>query len=146
MAATAKHSRRRRGQAPFSAYVATLLAIAASILSIAAGGVTDGAGQLEADTRIANAWRVLRVVDCARCHGKDYAGLAAPSIVDSAALQNRELFDRMILDGDPIRGMPGYRSNAYVVENLDDIYRYFRARASGEVGPEYRPLPSAEHR
>ena len=114
--------------------------------SIAADGVVDGAGQLEVDTRIANAWRVLRVVDCARCHGKDYAGMAAPSIVDYAALQSREMFVRMILDGDPARGMPGYRSNAYVAGNLDDIYRYFLARATGDVGPEYRPLPPAEQR
>ena len=95
---------------------------------------------------MANARRVLRVVDCARCHGKDYRGLAAPSIVDYAASQSREMFVRMVLDGDPIRGMPGYRSNAYVVENLDDIYRYFRAGASGDVGPEYRPPPSSEQR
>ena len=144
MAATAEQSRRRYRQATLSAFVAILLAMAACIPSSVAGGVTDGVGQLEVDTRVANAWRVLRAVDCARCHGKDYAGLAAPSIVDYAALQSREMFDRMILDGDPIRGMPGYRSNAYVVENLDDIYRYFLARATGDVGPEYRPRPRAE--
>jgi hypothetical protein len=42
--------------------------------------------------------------------------------------------------------MPGYGGNTYVVENLDDIYRYFRARASGDLGPEYRPLPPAGQR
>ena len=51
------------------------------------------------------------------------------------------MFVQIILDGDPIRGMPGYRSNAFVVDNLDDIYRYFLARATGYVGPEYRPEP-----
>ena len=133
--------RPRRRRATLSAYVTALLAIAACTLPMVANGVADRAGQLESDTGIANAWRVLRVVDCARCHGKDYSGLAAPSIVDYAALQSRDMFVRMILDGNPIRGMPGYSSNAYVVENLDDIYRYFRARASGDIGPEYRPLP-----
>ena len=146
MAAIAGHSRRRCRHASTLAYVATILAMAAASLSIAAGSVADGASQQEVDARIDNAWRVLRTVDCARCHGKDYAGLAAPSIVDFAASQNRETFIRMVLDGDPVRGMPGYRSNAYVVANVDDIYRYFRARASGDVGPEYRPLPSAERR
>ena len=146
MTATPDRSRRRRRQAALSAYVAALLAIAVGIPSIVTGGVTDGVGQLDVDTRIANAWRVLRVVDCARCHGRDYAGLAAPSIVDYAATQSREMFVRMVLDGDPIRGMPGYRSNAYVTENLDDIYRYFLARATGDVGPEYRPPPPAEQR
>ena len=138
--------RPRRRQATLSAYVIVLLAIAACTLPMVATGAAERPGPLESDTGIANAWRVLRVVDCARCHGKDYAGLAAPSIVDYAALQSREMFVRMILDGDAIRGMPGYRSNTYVVENLDDIYRYFRARASGDVGPEYRPLPPAGRR
>ena len=86
------------------------------------------------------------MVDCARCHDKDYSGLAAPSIVDYAAVQSREMFVRMILDGDAVRGMPGYGSNTYVVENVEDIYRYFRARASGDVGPDCRPLPPAGQR
>lgn len=85
MAATSGQSRRRRGQPTLPPYVATVLGVAASILSIAAGGATDGAGQPEIDSRIANAWRVLRVVDCARCHGKDYTGLAAPSVIVSRA-------------------------------------------------------------
>ena len=97
-----------------------------------------------ADARIANAWRVLRAVDCARCHGRDYTGLAAPSIVAYAATQSRESFTRKVIDGDPVRGMPGYRENAYVAESLDDIYRYFVARATGEIGPDYRPPPSGE--
>jgi hypothetical protein len=96
------------------------------------------------DARIANAWRVLRVVDCARCHGKDYAGWAAPSIVAYAATQSRESFTRMLIDGDPVRGMPGYRDNAYVAESVEDLYRYFLARANGEIGPDYRPPASSE--
>jgi mono/diheme cytochrome c family protein len=129
-----------------SACVAGLLAIAACIPSTVAGDVTDAASPLSIDAGIANAWRVLRMVDCARCHGKDYAGLAAPSIVGYAATQSREMFVRMVLDGDPIRGMPGYRSNAYIAESLDDIYRYFLARVSGDVGPEYRPPAPTERR
>ena len=103
MAATAEQSRRRAGGPRLSAYVAILLAMATCTAVDRCRTVSsDGAGQLEVDTRIANAWRVLRVVDCARCHGKDYAGLAAPSIVDYAALQSYEMFVRMILDGDPM--------------------------------------------
>jgi cytochrome c55X len=133
----------RRRRATMSACFATLLAIAAGIPSIVSADVTEDAGRMCMDARIANAWRVLRAVDCARCHGKDYAGLAAPSIVGYAATQSRETFFRMVLDGDPIRGMPGYRSNAYVSESLDDIYGYFRARSDGDIGPEYRPLPTS---
>jgi mono/diheme cytochrome c family protein len=138
MAATTEKiaSSRRRRHIALPACFAALVAIAACIPSTVAGDVADPS---RSDARIANAWRVLRAVDCARCHGRDYAGLAAPSIVDYVASQNREMFIRMVLDGDPIRGMPGYRGNAYVVESLDDIYRYFVARANGEIGPDYRP-------
>ena len=135
---------RRRPHVTLSACFTALLAITACIPSTVAGDVTDGAGQRCIDARIANGWRVLRAVDCARCHGKDYAGLAAPSIVGYVATQSREMFFRMVVDGDPIRGMPGYRDNAYVTESLDDIYRYFYARANGDIGPEYRPPIRAE--
>ena len=142
MAATPKQSRRRRGRATARVHAAVLLAISVfTLLTVGAPRRTEGAGQPNVDAGIANAWRVLRVVDCARCHGKDYTGLAAPSIVGYAATQSREMFVQIILDGDPIRGMPGYRSNALVVDNLDDIYRYFLARATGYVGPGYRPEP-----
>ena len=127
----------RRGCHAAWACLAGLLAVAAS--SRGGEDVTEPASGLCTDARIANAWRVLRVVDCARCHGKDYAGLAAPSIVAYAATQSRERFARTILDGDPIRGMPGYRDNAYVAESVEDIYCYFRARAKGQIGPDYRP-------
>ena len=116
-----------------------LLAVATCVAPIA---LDTGAASSADDPRIASAWRVLRIVDCARCHGKSYEGLAAPSIVRYAGTQNREMFLRMVLDGDPPRGMPGYRSNAYVVESIDDIYRYFLARAKGDIGPDYRaPMP-----
>lgn len=109
-----------------------------------AAGADDDA--VDGDKRIANGWRVLRTVDCARCHGKDYTGLAAPSIVRYAFSVSRETFIRTVLDGDPPRGMPGYRANSYVAGNLDDIYRYFQARAGGDIGPDYRPPRSTEQR
>ena len=135
---------RRRRQGKLLACLVGLLSIAVCIRPTIAGDALDGAGRSDVDASIAKAWRVLRVVDCARCHGKDYTGLAAPSIVGYAATQSRDMFVRMVLDGDPIRGMPGYRSNAYVADSIDDIYRYFIARAKGDIGPEYRPPAPAE--
>ncbi len=88
----------------------------------------------------ATAWRTLRVVDCARCHGKHNDGLAAPSIVDYARTQSREMFLRAVLDGTPGRGMPGYRGNALVAATIDDLYRYFKSRAEGSVSESYRPV------
>jgi cytochrome c55X len=126
--------------------LAGLLAAAVCMSSAIAGDDTAGADRVDTDKAVANAWRVLRMVDCARCHGRNYSGLAAPSIVLYAGTQSREMFVRMVLDGDPARGMPGYRSNPYVVESIDDIYRYFLARANGDIGPEYRPPAPTERR
>ena len=146
LGATSKHivPLRRRRQGKLLTCLAGLLAIVVCIRPSIAGDVSDGAGRLDVDASITKAWRVLRTVDCARCHGKDYTGLAAPSIVGYAATQSRDMFVRMVLDGDPIRGMPGYRSNALVADNIDDIYRYFVARAKGDIGPEYRPPAPAK--
>ena len=138
MAETVRNAQLRRNGV---AHIVALLVVAGPVF--AAGAEYDA---VDGDKRIANGWRVLRAVDCARCHGKDYTGLAAPSIVRYAASVNRETFIRTVLDADPPRGMPGYRANPYVTDNLDDIYRYFQARAAGYVSPDYRPPPSTERR
>jgi mono/diheme cytochrome c family protein len=80
-------------------------------------------------------WSALRAMDCARCHGSDYDGWAAPSLVAAVRDGSRERFDRWVLDGDIARGMPGYRSQPLVVAELDGIYAYLLARTRGDVGP-----------
>jgi len=99
----------------------------------------ERAGSQLTDDTIVSTWRTLRAVDCARCHGKDYEGLAAPSIVDFARTQSREMFVRKILDGEPSRGMPAYRDNPSIAERIDDIYRYFLGRADGTIPVDPRP-------
>jgi len=98
----------------------------------AANPQLDGSGMI-------TAWNALRSANCDRCHGKDYEGLAAPSIVAYARTQSREMFVRMVLDGDPPRGMPGYRGYPLVAENIDSIYEYFMGRAHGTIEPASRP-------
>ena len=116
-----------------------LVPIVAFVLPAMAPAAESGASPPLTDVRAVTAWRTLRIVDCARCHGKGYEGLVAPSIVDFARTQDRETFVRIVLDGDPPRGMPGYRSNALVAEKIDDIYRYFEGRADGSIDADSRP-------
>ena len=130
---------RRQDRRPESVTKAKAYAVALLLIAACGSSTVDGAAEPSTDARIANGWRTLRVVDCARCHGRNYTGLAAPSLVGDA-IRDRAMFERMVLDGDPVRGMPGYRGNAFVVENLDDIYAYLRARAAGDVSSDYRPL------
>jgi mono/diheme cytochrome c family protein len=104
------------------------------------GDVTaEPAGDPLTNDSIVSTWRILRTIDCARCHGKDHEGLAAPSIVDYARTQSREMFVRMVLDGDPPRGMPAYRNTPLVAEHIDDIYRYFLGRAEGTIRADPPP-------
>ncbi|SAK83953.1 hypothetical protein AWB78_04176 [Caballeronia calidae] len=78
-----------------------------------------------ADASLADARRAVRVADCARCHGKDYDGLAAPSIVGFARTQSRERFIAAVLDGNPSMGMPAYRGIPLIESRIDAIYDYF---------------------
>ena len=107
---------------------------AALAVAICGGLKAEDGHSPSTDVRIVAAWETLRAVECARCHGKDYDGLAAPSIIEYARTQNREMFVRMVLDGDAVRGMPGYRHNPRVLGSIDDIYRYFVGRAQGNIG------------
>ena len=77
----------------------------------------------------------LRAMDCARCHGREYTGWTAPSLLDAVREAPRDRFDRYVLNGDIVRGMPGYREQPAVAGNLDAIYAYLLARARGEIAP-----------
>jgi len=129
-AAAGSGSRRRR--------LWPTVALALSIFAHA-GDSADCAATLGGDPGLSAAWHTLRIVECARCHGKHYTGLAAPSIVDYVRTQSREQFDHIVLVGDPPRGMPGYQSNPLIAESIDDLYRYFRERAKGRICAEARP-------
>jgi cytochrome c55X len=81
----------------------------------------------------ARGWAALRAMDCARCHGREYGGWSAPSLLAAVRDGPRERFDRYVLEGDPMRGMPGYRSHPLILAELDAIYAYLRARSEGRV-------------
>lgn len=121
-------------------------AFLAGMLAVSGGVAGDPNSALapftDTDARIAAARKTLRDVECARCHGKDYDGLAAPSITEYARTQSREMFVRMVLDGDPPRGMPGYRANVRVEQSIEDIYLYFLARANGTIHAGSPPQPT----
>lgn len=113
-----------------------------AIVCVVAHGARGGAaseGTPIADPGIARAWAALRAVDCARCHGKHYDGLAAPSIVRYARTQSRQMFLRAVLDGNPPHGMPAYRDNQSIAARIEDIYRYFLGRSNGTIDADWRP-------
>ncbi|MGF6779738.1 cytochrome c55X [Paraburkholderia sp. GAS334] len=129
----------RSGRKPVPAYLALVAAVILVVVQPARADAVGDAAPPLTDPGIISAWRTLRAADCARCHGKDYEGLAAPSIVDYARTQSCETFARMVLDGDGARGMPAYRLNPSIADHLDDIRRYFMGRADRTIQAESRP-------
>jgi len=93
----------------------------------------------QAYRRMADAGRLVRELDCARCHGTDHRGGVGPSLIDLARSRSRADFVRMFLDGNPERGMPPYRSISGAVQNAEGIYDYFRAIAEGSTSPAALP-------
>lgn len=78
---------------------------------------------------------------CMRCHGPDGAGSSyAPSLVDSLKSISKEQFEETVINGKKDvntaeeRVMPALGTNPDVVDNLDNIYDYLKARSDGALG------------
>ncbi|HET7528526.1 MAG TPA: cytochrome c [Burkholderiaceae bacterium] len=95
--------------------------------------VQSGADTAALPATLERGWSALRAMDCARCHGRDLDGSSGPDLIAAVRDGSRERFDRFVIDGEIARGMPGYRSQALVMRELDSIYAYLRARADGTV-------------
>ena len=100
-----------------------------ALVMIASPTATGG----DVDSSIYSAWQAMRQLDCARCHGRDYDGSVGPSLLDATRTRTRDEFVRLVLDGDPARGMPPYRSVALATENVQGMYVYLAGRANGTI-------------
>ena len=128
----ARHRRSPRGisglcRRTFRGRIAKLAAASVLLVAAAPGRTQDDAGgaTVIAEARLLETRQIVRTIDCARCHGKDYDGWAAPSILAFVRTQSRARFEAVVLDGDVVRGMPGYRSNERVAMRIGEIYEYF---------------------
>lgn len=78
---------------------------------------------------------------CLRCHGPDGAGSSyAPSLVDSLKTMTEHQFKDVVINGrqnvnsGSTNVMPSFGLVTDVVEHLDDIYAYLKARSDGVIG------------
>jgi methanol metabolism-related c-type cytochrome len=86
---------------------------------------------------------------CLRCHGPDGAGSSyAPALVDSLKTMSYVDFLEVVVNGrknvstSQQSVMPAFGEAIDVMENIDDIYSYLKARADGALGrgrPERMP-------
>ncbi|HEY0524067.1 MAG TPA: cytochrome c [Stellaceae bacterium] len=78
---------------------------------------------------------------CLRCHGPDGAGSSyAPDLTDSLKHLSKEQFEDVVINGrqnvstSSDKVMPAFGTTEDVVNYLDDIYSYLKARSDGVLG------------
>ena len=78
--------------------------------------------------------------ECMRCHGPDGEGSSyAPALVDSLKVLSHDDFENTVINGkkdvsnSSDKVMPSFGTNEDVVENLENIYAYLKARSDGAL-------------
>ena len=78
---------------------------------------------------------------CMRCHGPDGLGSSyAPNLTDSLKTLSKEQMQNTVINGRKDvntasqKVMPSFGTNEDVVDNLDNIYAYLKARSDGALG------------
>lgn len=78
---------------------------------------------------------------CMRCHGPDGAGSSyAPDLTDSLKHLDQDQFAQIVVNGrqnvttSSTNVMPAFGTTEDVVNYLDDIYAYLKARSDGALG------------
>ncbi len=92
------------------------------------------------DKKTYNGWRRY-TESCMRCHGPDGAGSSyAPDLVDSAKHMTQDDFNEIVVNGrtnvsaSSDKVMPPFGTVEDVMDYLDDIWAYLKARADGVLG------------
>ena len=75
---------------------------------------------------------------CARCHGTYGQGMVGPDLAESLKFISKEQFYDTVENGKSgrIGSMPSWNANVQVMEGLDQLYAYLKARSDGAIGVE----------
>jgi mono/diheme cytochrome c family protein len=75
---------------------------------------------------------------CARCHGTYGQGMVGPDLAESLKFISNEQFYDTVENGKSgrIGSMPSWNANVEVMENMDQLYAYLKARSDGAIGVE----------
>jgi mono/diheme cytochrome c family protein len=120
------------------AFLAATLAHAAQSDQAAQNPYTVKNGKV--DKKTFNGWRRY-TESCLRCHGPDGAGSSyAPDLVNSVKHMTQDQFNEIVVNGKTDVNtasqnvMPAFGTVADVINYLDDIWAYLKARADGVLG------------
>ena len=76
-------------------------------------------------------WKTYNGGGCGSCHGSGGTGLEKSLVIKN----DKELFKDYVTNGVPGTMMKPHINNKRVMENLDNLYAYLKARADGVLGP-----------
>jgi methanol metabolism-related c-type cytochrome len=132
-----------------SVTVGILLVVTAAVLAANSGfaAASDQSSQKpytiengKVDKKTYNGWRRY-TESCMRCHGPDGAGSSyAPDLVDSVKHMTQDQFNDVVVNGRTNVNaasenvMPPFGTVEDVMNYLDDIWAYLKARADGALG------------
>lgn len=92
-------------------------------------------GKIDANTF--EGWRSFRGGTCGMCHGGAGQGGAGPNLTVSLAEKiDKKMFIETVTNGRPGTLMKPFKNNNRVIDKLDNIYAYLKARSEGVLGPE----------
>ena len=82
-------------------------------------------------------WRSFRGGTCGVCHGGAGQGGAGPNLTLSLVEKiDKAKFIEIVTNGRSGTLMKPFKNNNRVIDNLDNIYAYLKARTDGVLGPE----------
>ncbi len=89
------------------------------------------------DTNTFEGWRSFRGGTCGMCHVGAGQGGAGPNLTLSLVEKiDKAKFIEIVTNGRPGTLMKPFKNNNRVIDNLDNIYAYLKARSDGVLGPE----------
>lgn len=92
--------------------------------------VVDG---YKVDSKTMDGFRTWRAAACDRCHGANQEGMVGPSLIESLKTLSKDDFKKTLSEGRLEKGMPSWKENKQVMENIDKLYAYLKGRSDGAI-------------
>lgn len=92
--------------------------------------VVDG---VRVDGNTLSGFKTWRSAACDRCHGANQEGMVGPSLIDSLKRLSKDEFVTTVTNGRLDKGMPSFKENRQVVDNIDRLYAYLKGRSNGDI-------------
>lgn len=101
-----------------------------------AGGTPAGfkvVGGTQVDPNTYKGFQTWRAAACDRCHGANQQGLVGPSLINSLKVLTKADFVKTVTEGRLEKGMPSFKENPTVMNNLAPLYAYLKGRSDGVI-------------